>query len=361
VKDLLLMTASHDPSMLRSFLLEEFAALTGAKVKGDSQIRIYGVGSLEDAREDQLSFAMDERYLQRVSTCRAAALIVPPTLEHLEQPLLISTQPYLTMARVAQLFAEPPFLPNEVHPAACVGEGTHLGDEVRIGPLAQVGRRCRIGNGTRVYGGAYLGCDVEVGDHCLIYPNVTVLDRCQIGNRVVIHSGTVVGSDGFGFAQDEKGRHVKIPQGGIVQIDDDVEIGANCTIDRGTFGRTWLQRGTKIDNLVQIAHNVVIGEHAIIISQVGISGSTRIGKHVVLAGQVGVVGHIEIGDGARIGAQSGVGGSVKAGADMTGSPVMPHKEWLKMITVLKRLPELRQELRQLKTKVQAMEKAVHGE
>ena len=144
-----------------------------------------------------------------------------------------------------------------------------------VGLLAHVGRHCRIGEGTRVHGGAYLGCDVEVGDHCFIYPGVTIIDRCSIGNRVIIHSGTVVGSDGFGFAQDEKGRHVKIPQTGIVRIDDDVEIGANCTIDRAAFGRTWIQRGVKIDNLVQIAHNVVIGEYSILIAQVGVSGSTK--------------------------------------------------------------------------------------
>jgi UDP-3-O-[3-hydroxymyristoyl] glucosamine N-acyltransferase len=355
------MTATHDQSVQKSFLLEELASLTGARIKGDSQIRIFGLGSLEDAQADQLSFVMDERYLHLLSSCKAAALIVPPTLEHLDHPLLISAQPYLTMARVAQLFSEPPFLPSGVHSSAFVGDGVQLGGEVRIGALVHLGRNCRIGERTRVYGGAYLGCDVEVGEQCLIYPGVTILDRCRIGNRVIIHSGTVIGSDGFGFAQDEKGWHVKIPQAGMVQIDDDVEIGANCTIDRGTFGQTWIQHGAKVDNLVQIAHNVVIGEHSVLIAQVGISGSTRIGQHVVLAGQVGVVGHIEIGDGVRVGAQSGVSRSVKAGEDVTGSPVMPHKEFLKMTAHLKRLPQLRDALKRVEVKVQAIEKAMHGE
>jgi UDP-3-O-[3-hydroxymyristoyl] glucosamine N-acyltransferase len=355
------MTTSLEQCARKSYLLEELANLIGARIKGDSNIRICGVSSLEDAQSDQLSFANDERYLPLISRCKAAALIVPPSLEHLDFPLLIAANPYLAMAQAAQLFLESPHLPGEVHPTAFVGEGSLLGVDVGIGPLAHLGPNCQIGEGTRVYGGAYLGAEVEVGDHCLIYPGVTVLDRCKIGNRVIIHSGTVIGSDGFGFAQDEKGQHIKIPQVGIVQIDDDVEIGANCTIDRAAFGRTWIQRGTKIDNLVQIAHNVIVGEHSAIIAQVGISGSTRLGRHVVLAGQVGVVGHIEIGDGARVGAQSGVGRSVKAGEDVSGSPAIPHKEWLKMTVNLKRLPQLREELRQLKMKVQELEKAIHEE
>lgn len=355
------MTASFDPIRPKSYSLEELARNLGAKIKGDPQIRIGGLGSLEDARPDELSFVSDERYRPMLAHCKAAAFIVPPTLEDLDLPLLITAQPYLAMARVAQLFFEPPYLPGGVHDSAVVGDGVKLGRGVSIGPLVHLGARSRIGEGTRIYGGAYLGCEVEVGAHCLIYPGVTVLDRCKVADRVIIHSGTVVGSDGFGFAQDEKGQHVKIPQVGIVQIDDDVEIGANCTIDRAAFGRTWIQRGTKIDNLVQIAHNVVIGEHSILIAQVGVSGSTRLGKHVVLAGQVGVVGHIEIGDGARVGAQSGVGRSVKAGEDVSGSPVMPHKDWRKMVANVKRLPQLKEELRELKMAVRELEKAIHGE
>jgi UDP-3-O-[3-hydroxymyristoyl] glucosamine N-acyltransferase len=230
-----------------------------------------------------------------------------------------------------------------------------------VGPLAQIGTDSRIGRGTRIYGGAYLGAGVTVGEDCLVYPGVTILDGCCIGNRVIIHSGTVIGGDGFGFAQDEQGRHVKIPQVGIVQIDDDVEIGANCTIDRATFGRTWVQRGTKIDNLVMLAHNVEVGEHSILVSQVGVSGSTRLGKHVILAGQAGIVGHIEIGDGARVGAKSGVSHSIKAGEDMSGSPAMPHKEWLKAMVTLRRLPQMREELRNLTKKIAELEELLHRE
>ncbi len=355
------MTTERNECGRKSFLLEEIANHVGAKAKGDSRIRIVGVNSLEDAQSDELSFVNEERYLPLMGKCKAAALIVPPSLDFLNFPLLISAHPYLAMARASQLFSEPPHLMDGVHPSAFVGEGVKLADGVCVGPLAHLGPKCRVGERSRVYGTAYLGSGVEVGDHCLIYPGATILDHCKIGDRVIIHSGTVIGSDGFGFAQDEKGRHTKVPQTGIVQIDDDVEIGANCTIDRAVFGRTLIQRGTKIDNLVQIGHNVVIGEHSIIIAQVGIAGSTRVGRHVVLAGQVGVVGHIEIGDGARVGAQSGVGRSVGAGEDMSGSPAIPHKEWRRMTVNLKRLPQMREELRQLKTMVQELEKAIHGE
>jgi len=355
------MTLNPDPSPPKSYSLEELARHLGASIKGDPLIRVGGLGSLEDAQADELSFVSHERYRPLAVNCRAAALIVPHTMEDLDRPLLITGQPYLAMARAAQLFFEPPATPLGVHETAVVGEGVEVGKDACIGPLVHVGPGCRIGEGTRIYGGTYLGREVEVGAHCMLHPHVTLLDRCRVGDRVIIHSGTVIGSDGFGFAQDELGHHVKIPQVGIVQIDDDVEIGANCTIDRAAFGRTWIQRGTKIDNLVQIAHNVVVGEHSILIAQVGVSGSTRLGKHVVLAGQVGVVGHIEIGDGARVGAQSGVGRSVKPGEDVSGSPVMPHKDWRKMVANVKRLPQLREELRRLQKNVQELEKAIHGE
>lgn len=230
-----------------------------------------------------------------------------------------------------------------------------LGSGTSIGPLVHIGNNTIIGTGTVIHGGCHIGSDVQIGEDCLIHPNVTILDRCRLGNRVIVQSGTVIGSDGFGFAQDDQGHHVKIPQVGIVQIDDDVEIGANCTVDRATFGRTWIQRGTKIDNLVQIAHNVTVGEHSILIAQVGVSGSTRIGRHVILAGQAGIVGHIEIGDRARVGAQSGVNRSVKEGEDVLGSPALPHKEYLRCAAAFRHLPRFRDELRDLIARVRELE------
>jgi UDP-3-O-[3-hydroxymyristoyl] glucosamine N-acyltransferase len=202
----------------------------------------------------------------------------------------------------------------------------------------------------------YVGSEVYIGHDTILYPNVTILDRCIIGDRVTIHSGTVVGSDGFGFAQDGSS-YFKIPQVGIVQIDDDVEIGANCTIDRATMGKTWIQRGVKIDNLVQIAHNVVVGEDGIIIAQVGISGSTKVGKNVILAGQVGVTGHLEIGDNVRVGAQSGIAKSVPPGQSVSGSPAISHRDWLKNCQILSRLPELRKKIISLEKRLAAIEQA----
>lgn len=344
----------------KCFSLDELAKMSGARIKGDSRLKIRGITSLEEAGSDQLSFVVDERYREMALQCKAGALIVPPSMEDLDRTLLLCEQPYLAMARVAQLFAEPPQLSPGVHRSAYVGDGVLLGEGVRVGPLVHIGDGCRIGDGTRIYGGAYLGNNVEIGEDCLIYPNVSILDRCILGSNVIIHSGTVVGSDGFGFAHDSQGRHVKIPQVGIVQIEDDVEIGANCAIDRGTFGRTWIRKGAKIDNLVQIAHNVVIGEYSIVIAQVGISGSTKVGKHVILAGQVGVVGHIEIGDGARVGAQSGVSHRVKPGEDVLGSPAMPYKDFRKMVAHMKRLPQTREELKELQKKVQKLEEVLLG-
>jgi UDP-3-O-[3-hydroxymyristoyl] glucosamine N-acyltransferase len=348
--------SANDELTGRSIPLGEIASRLGATLRGDPKIPIEGIRSLEDADSNDLSFLTHARYLPLVKKSRAAALIVSPSFAELDFPVLICDLPYLALARAAQLFAQPLEAPVGVHPRAHIDEGVVLGARVGIGPLAHVGSGTVIGDGTTVYGGAYLGCNLQIGDDCFIFPAVTIMDGAILGNRVVIHSGTVIGSDGFGYAQDEAGRHIKIPQTGIVQIDDDVEIGANCTIDRATFGRTWIQRGCKIDNLVQIAHNVVVGEHSILISQVGVSGSTHIGKHVVLAGQAGLVGHISIGDGARVGAKSGVSNSVKARQDVSGIPAVPHKEWLKNSSHIRRLSHYRDELRRLKLKVEQLER-----
>ncbi len=232
-----------------------------------------------------------------------------------------------------------------------------LGDEISIHPRVYVGDGAVLGDRVRLHGGVYIGAGALIGDDTVLYPNVTVLDRCIIGSRVIIHSGTVVGSDGFGFAQNGD-CHFKIPQVGIVQIDDDVEIGANCTVDRATMGKTWIQRGVKIDNLVQVAHNVVVGENSVIIAQVGISGSTKVGKNVILAGQVGITGHLEIGDNVRVGAQSGVAKSIPAGQSVSGSPAIAHRDFLKNCQIISRLPELRKRIMSLEQRLAALEQEI---
>ncbi|NLI32316.1 MAG: UDP-3-O-(3-hydroxymyristoyl)glucosamine N-acyltransferase [Deltaproteobacteria bacterium] len=349
------MSSHFEKNVPRAFLLVELAERLQISMKGDPEISIHGINTLENAGPGELSFLTSKRYAPLVPHCRAAALLVPPDFSHLDFPLLISEQPYLCLARAAQLFFQSPSLPHGIHPTACMGDSVALGSGTSIGPLVHIGNNTIIGTGTVIHGGCHIGSDVQIGEDCLIHPNVTILDRCRLGNRVIVQSGTVIGSDGFGFAQDDQGHHVKIPQVGIVQIDDDVEIGANCTVDRATFGRTWIQRGTKIDNLVQIAHNVTVGEHSILIAQVGVSGSTRIGRHVILAGQAGIVGHIEIGDRARVGAQSGVNRSVKEGEDVLGSPALPHKEYLRCAAAFRHLPRFRDELRDLIARVRELE------
>jgi UDP-3-O-[3-hydroxymyristoyl] glucosamine N-acyltransferase len=219
-----------------------------------------------------------------------------------------------------------------------------------------VGEGSEIGDRAVLYPGVYVGESVRVGEETVLYPNVVIMDRCAVGSRVIIHGGTVIGSDGFGFARDGV-RYVKIPQVGVVVIEDDVEIGANCCVDRAAMGKTWVKRGVKTDNLVQIGHNVTIGEDTILVAQVGIAGSTEVGNRVALGGQVGVVGHIKIGDGAMIGAQSGVGQEVAPGQVLSGSPAFPHREWLRAQAVFAKLPELKRTVSDLERRVKELERA----
>lgn len=348
----------REPTM---YPLGMIAEKLGAAIKGNPDILIRGVVGVESAGPGDLSYVSGAKYKRLVSHCRASALIVPPEMAELDFPLLITDNVALTFARAAQLFARPPYLAEGIHAAAHVEPSALLAEGVCIGALAHVGERTRLGARTRVYGNAYIGHDVRIGDDCLIYPGATILDGCLIGHRVTLHSGAVVGADGFGYVQDEQGRHVKIPQTGMVQIDDDVEIGANTTVDRAVFDRTWIQRGTKIDNQVMVAHNVVVGEHCILVAQVGISGSARLGRHVILAGQVGVVGHVEIGDGVRVGAQSGVPHSIQAGQSVSGSPVVPHRKWLQNHANLQKLGRMRDELRELRERVAKLEEVSRKE
>jgi UDP-3-O-[3-hydroxymyristoyl] glucosamine N-acyltransferase len=336
--------------------LGELACLVEGEIQGDPEFKITGAAGLEEAQIDQISFVIGPKYAHKAHHSEAGALVVPPKLSYLEKPLIISENPYLAFAKILTLFV-PRFQPaigvsNKAH----LGTKVELGNKVSIEPHVYVGDSTVLGDGVHLHAGVYVGSAVRIGNDTVIHPNVTILDRCIVGNRVIIHSGTVVGSDGFGFAQEGE-THYKIPQAGIVQIDDDVEIGANCTIDRATMGKTWIQRGVKIDNLVQVAHNVVIGENSIIIAQVGISGSTKLGNNVILAGQVGVTGHLEIGDNVRVGAQSGIAKSIPPGQTVSGSPAISHGVWLKNCQILSRLPELRQKIISLEKRVVALEQA----
>ncbi len=342
-----------------SFSLAELGRLLDAEVKGDPELALSGIAPLDAAIPGQLSFLADSRYKRFLPACRASALIVSPKFRDLEFNLLVVENPYLALSKAAQLFSPAPEEACGVHPAAFIGERVTLEEGVSVGPLAHIGEGTRVGSKTTVAPSAFVGRNVQIGEGCLIYPKAVILDGCILGNRVIIHSGTVIGADGYGYVQDKAGKHIKIPQIGIVQIDDDVEIGANCTIDRATFGKTWIKRGAKIDNLVMVAHNVVVGEDNLLVAQSGIAGSTQLGKNVVLAAQAGILGHLEIGDGVKIGGKAGVHNSLKANqVIMGGLPAVPYDEWLNTFRDIRRLPRLREALKRLDEKVGRIEEAL---
>ncbi len=325
-----------------SITVDELAALVGGRViGGEGGTAIIGVASVQDAVEGQITFLANQKYLPALKASKAAAVLVPTGFDGETAAVRIEVaDPMQALPKVLEKFAPPPvvFAPG-VHPTAVVAADAVLGKNVSIQALAVIESGTRIGDGSVICAHVYIGHGTSIGVDCRIYPNVTIRERSLIGNRVTIHSGAVIGGDGFGY-EFTGGKHVKIPQTGIVQIDDDVEIGSNTTIDRARFGRTWIQEGTKIDNLVQIAHNVVIGKYSVIVSQAGISGSTRLGQYVTLAGQVGLVGHLEIGDQAIVGAQAGVSKNIPAKEIWLGSPATPMQEQKEKFANINRLPKL---------------------
>ncbi|MDD2319476.1 MAG: UDP-3-O-(3-hydroxymyristoyl)glucosamine N-acyltransferase [Geobacteraceae bacterium] len=334
--------------------LKELATLLGGKVIGDETAVVSSLGTLDEANEGQITFLANPKYAAKVSTTRATAVIVPPGAERYGRNVIEVKNPYLAFAKLLSLFHVKPIVPRGVMAGAFVAESATLGEGVTIYPGAYVGDGVKLGNRVVLHPGVALYEGVEVADETILHANVTVREGCRIGSRVIIHSGTVIGSDGFGYAPDGKG-YQKIPQIGIVVIEDDVEIGAGTTIDRAALGLTLIRRGTKIDNLVQIAHNCVIGENCIIVSQTGISGSTKLGEHVTIGGQVGIVGHLEIGDNVMVGAKSGVHNSISSGQILSGYPAFPHKEWLKSASTFPKLPEMRKSLNSLEKRIQELE------
>jgi UDP-3-O-[3-hydroxymyristoyl] glucosamine N-acyltransferase len=323
-----------------AFTLQELATLCGGQLAGDPARVIHGAASLVDAAAGEITFFSDPRYVALLRKTQASAVFVPADFSEPTSAAQIRVaSPAKAFEQVVLKFAPEPikFEPG-VHPTAVVDVTAKLADGVSIQAHVVVEAGATIGNNTVIGAGSYVGCDSVIGAETLIYPNVTIRERSIIGARVIIHSGAVIGADGFGFEMVE-GHYAKIPQVGLVQIDDDVEIGANTTIDRARFGRTWIQRGVKIDNLVQVAHNVVIGEHTAIAAQAGMAGSVRIGKYVVIAGQAGMVGHVEVSDRAIIGAQTGVTKSIGSGPWLL-SPAVPLDEAKEQIAWTHRLGKL---------------------
>lgn len=330
--------------------LGELAVFLGGELRGPADLAIEGIGPIDQATDREVTFIAQKRFTRLVNQSRAAAFIVSPDNAELPRPLIIVPQPYLAYAQVAALFAPPLKRWEGVSDLAFVGPQVSLGQEVSIAPLAYIEAGATLADRVTIMPGCFIGADAAIGADTLVYPNVTIRERCSVGKRCIIHSGTVIGSDGFGFVPGAAG-HVKIPQMGIVIIEDDVEIGANCTIDRGALGATRIGRGVKMDNLVHLAHNVQVGEYSLLVAQVGISGSTKLGKGVVLAGQVGVAGHLEVGDGVQVGAQSGIHHSIPAGQIVTGTPTRPQKEFLKQTSHIPKLPDMYRRLKLLEQQV----------
>nr|WP_279614872.1 UDP-3-O-(3-hydroxymyristoyl)glucosamine N-acyltransferase [Dissulfuribacter thermophilus] len=350
-----MMTHIKDNDM-KELTLKEISELVDGRLAGPEDLKIRAIAPLDQAGPGEISFAVGTRLKDKVLETRASALILPQNWS-MESPVpsVFVKDPYLAFAKVLNFFISKPFLAKGVMEGARIGQDASIEKEVTIYPGAYIGDRVKIGKRVTIYPGVFIGDDCEIGDDSTIYANVTLYSKTVIGRRCIIHAGAVIGSDGFGFAQDGLS-FVKIPQVGRVVIEDDCEIGANTTIDRATFGETRISKGTKIDNLVQIAHNCNIGENTIIVSQVGIAGSTSIGKNCMLGGQVGVVGHIKIGDRVKIGAQSGVAQSIPDDSIVSGSPAVPHRVWLKVSSLVKRLPELFKEVSSLKKAVRELKK-----
>jgi UDP-3-O-[3-hydroxymyristoyl] glucosamine N-acyltransferase len=337
--------------------LQYIADAAHGEVVGEKQKKIKGVAPFETADSSQITFAGGSKFLKQIDATRAGAIIVPTGFAAPGKNLIRVANPQLAFTIVVRLYHPVVHPPSGISDKAAVGSSTKIGDDVFIGAFVTIGNRVAIGSGSIIHNGVFIGDDVTIGDDVLIHPNVTVMNGCRMGNRVTIHPGTVLGSDGYGFVPHD-GKYHKIPQIGIVQIDDDVEIGACNTIDRATFGRTWIQRGVKTDNLVHIAHNVVVGEDSLIVAQVGIAGSTKIGHHVVLAGQAGISGHLTIGNHVTVGPMTGVSKSVSDGEVVSsGSKSMPHRTWLRVQHVIPTLPEMKKKIADLEKALADLKKS----
>ncbi|MBR7106852.1 MAG: UDP-3-O-(3-hydroxymyristoyl)glucosamine N-acyltransferase [Lentisphaeria bacterium] len=341
----------------------QIAEITGGRVCGDADRSVTGVASVKEATAEQLSFVGNKRYEELLATTKAGIVLVCPDLAKSEDPertLIACDNVDLAFAKVVAMFAEeaPAAVPG-VHPSAVVDPTAKLGSNVSIGANAVIERDAVIGDNTVIGAGTYIGHEVSIGANCNLAPNVTVMFRCRIGNKAVIHSGVVIGADGFGFIPGPAGL-VKVPQTGIVQIDDDVEIGANTTIDRARFGRTWIKSNVKIDNQVMVAHNVTVGESSILVAQCGIAGSAELGRGVVLAAKAGVNGHITLGDGVQVAGTSSVLRSMPAGAVGIGTPAETQREFMARLALPKKVQKLDARIKELEALVEELKKAAEN-
>lgn len=336
------------------FTASQIAALAGGVIEGDGDVVISTFAKIEEGEPGAISFLANPKYTSFIYTTRSSAVLVSNTFvpEHPVACTLIKVEdPYATVARLMEMASQmlrPE--PVGIEQPSFIAEGVVVPEDAYIGAFAYIGKNAKIGKGAKIYPHAYLGENTSVGENTIIYSGVKVYRDCRIGNRCVLHSGAVIGADGFGFAPVD-GHYNKIPQLGNVAIEDDVEIGANTTVDRATMGSTCVKTGTKLDNLIQVAHNCVIGENTVMAAQAGIAGSTKIGSHCMVGGQVGFAGHIEVGDNVQIGAQSGIPSNVKAGSRIMGSPAVDISKYARMVVLQKNLQELYERVKSLEKEV----------
>jgi UDP-3-O-[3-hydroxymyristoyl] glucosamine N-acyltransferase len=332
------------------FTAAEIAEHLGGEVIGDASLKLEGFAPADRAQAGDLTFAENENYFARAEQSAASAIIIDGPFSSARKVLIKVADARIAFAKVLPLFFPEPAFPPGIHSTAIVPESAQVDPTAHIGPYCVLGEKVRIGPRSVLQGGNYLGPGCRVGEEVNLFPNVVLYGGTEVGNRVRIHAGTVVGSDGFGYVQDG-GMHRKVPQIGSVIIRDDVEIGANVTIDRGALGPTVIGAGTKMDNLVQIAHNVTIGEHCLVVSQAGIAGSTKLGNYVILAGQVGVAGHLKIGNRVSVAAQSGVMHDIPDGEKWIWTPAQPDRQAKRQMIALQQLPELLRRVSELERKV----------
>lgn len=338
------------------FTAEQIASVIGGKIEGDKDAKVRTFAKIEEGVEGAISFLSNPKYTHYIYDTKSSVVIVNEDveLEGTVAPTLIRVKnAYESIAQLLQIYEASKPKKTGVSPQAYISPTAKLGKDCYVGPFACIGDGTVIGDGCQIYPHAVIGDNVKMGNNCILYPNTTVYQGCKIGNNVTLHAGSVIGADGFGFAPNADG-YDKIPQIGIVTIEDNVEIGANTCVDRSTMGSTVIRKGVKLDNLVQIAHNVEIGENTVMSAQVGIAGSTKVGSWCMFGGQVGLAGHITIGDKTFLGAQSGVPGSLKGGEELIGTPPMNPRNYFKSQAIFRRLPDMYKELEALKKTIEEL-------
>ena len=342
------------------FTAEQIANVIGGRVEGNKDAKVHTFAKIEEGTEGAISFLSNPKYTHYLYNTKSSIVIVNEDVElekDVDATLIRVPNAYESIAKLLQIYEASKHKKTGVAPQAYIAPSAKLGNNCYVGPFAYVGEGAEIGDGCQIYPHAVVGDNVKVGSNCIFYPNTTIYQGCKIGNNVTIHAGSVIGADGFGFAPGANG-YDKIPQIGIVVIEDNVEIGANTCVDRSTMGATVIHKGVKLDNLVQVAHNVEIGENTVMSAQVGVAGSTKVGSWCMFGGQVGLAGHITIGDKTFLGAQSGVPGSLKGGEELIGTPPMNPRQYFKSQAIFRRLPDMYKDLNDAKKKIEELNEKI---